>query len=383
MAGTSSAVSRLQRGVGSIVVFSLGLLSLGLIGFYELAEGRASAAAPDSKVNSVAAPHGTKPAAAKIDARGVIHLVCDAADGPRYHRSNDGGATWSHALPLVGPEARRPGLEFIVWDLAVNAAGDVHVALGTNAWKLKLPKEEWGFFYARLKAGDSAFAPVRNINRKPSEGFSLAADDKGNVTACWLADKLYANVSHDGGATFGETREIDPSFDPCNCCTTSITYGADGKLAILYREETNNDRDMFVVLWDQKAGKVTRQPVSTTSWKVDACPMTYYSIVPLGDGYLTVWPTKKRVYFARLDAAGKQLPPTEVATHGQSGMRTGLRAITNGAGDILIVWNTDGGLGWQLFGADCRPLGDEGKSATSGKGAAVVVDKKGRFVVIR
>ena len=87
--------------------------------------------------------------------------------------------------------------------MAVGKGGRVHVAMGTNAWKLKLPQEEWGFFYASLDPGASAFSPVRNINKKPSEGFSLAADDKGNVTACWLSDKLYANVSHDNGETFG------------------------------------------------------------------------------------------------------------------------------------------------------------------------------------
>ena len=93
--------------------------------------------------------------------------------------------------------------------MAVGKGGRVHVAMGTNAWKLKLPQEEWGFFYASLDPGATAFSPVRNINRKPSEGFSLAADDKGNVTACWLSDKLYANVSHDNGETFAPFVEID------------------------------------------------------------------------------------------------------------------------------------------------------------------------------
>jgi hypothetical protein len=100
------------------------------------------------------------------------------------------------------------------------------------------------FYYARLEPGAKAFSPARNINSKPSEGFSVAADDKGNVTACWLSGKLFANVSHDNGMTFGSNVEINPAYDPCNCCTTSAAYGADGKLAILYREETNNERDI-------------------------------------------------------------------------------------------------------------------------------------------
>ena len=71
--------------------------------------------------------------------------------------------------------------------------------------------------------------------------YPLKMDAKGTVTACWLSGKLYANVSHDGGKTFGPKVEINPAYDPCNCCTTSAAFGADGKLAVLYREETNNE----------------------------------------------------------------------------------------------------------------------------------------------
>ena len=100
--------------------------------------------------------------------------------------ATDGGKSFSEPLEVVDQKSQKPGLKFEVWDLAVSPDGHVHVALGTNAWKLKLPKEEWGFFYARLDPGATSFTPVQNINRLPSEGFSLAADDKGNVTACWL-----------------------------------------------------------------------------------------------------------------------------------------------------------------------------------------------------
>ena len=76
------------------------------------------------------------------------------------------------------------------------------------------PRRSGASIYASLDPGASAFSPVRNINRKPSEGFSLAADDKGNVTACWLSDKLYANVSHDNGETFAPYVEIDTPLQP-------------------------------------------------------------------------------------------------------------------------------------------------------------------------
>ena len=149
---------------------------------------------------------------------------------------------------------------------------------------------------------------MRNINRKPSEGFSLAADDKGNVTACWLSDKLYANVSHDNGETFEPFIDINRRFNPCNCCTTSAAYGDDGKLAVLYREESNNERDMYLVLWDQDRGRTTRKRLGRTLWKIDACPMTYFTVARGRGGFVAVWPTKGQIYFARLDGKGEPYP---------------------------------------------------------------------------
>jgi hypothetical protein len=343
----------------------------------------ANAAEPITKVTTIAVPHGGKPVAAKTDLKGTIHLLYDSPDGPLYVRSTDNGKTLSQPIGVVDHGSRQPGLEFGAWDMSVAPDGRVHVAMGTNAWKLKLPLEEWGFLYARLDPGAKAFSPVRNINRKPSEGYSLAADDKGNVTACWLSDKLYANVSHDSGASFGPNVEIDPALNPCNCCTTSCSYGTDGRLAILYREETNDDRDMYLVLWDQNDNQVTRTRVGSTSWNVDACPMTYYSISATPYGYLAVWPTRGEIYFARLDKNGKALSEEEVKTPGSSGMRTGVLALNDAPGNSLVAWKKDSQLGWQLYDKQGRPSGHAGSAASAGTGAAGVVGRDGRFILFR
>jgi hypothetical protein len=274
-------------------------------------------------------------------------------------------------------------LEFSAWDLAVGQAGRVHVAMGTNAWKLKLPQEEWGFYYASLDPGAKSFSPVRNINRKPSEGFSLAADAAGNVTACWLSGRLYANVSDDGGKTFGPNVEIDAGFDPCDCCTTSAAYGADGRLAVLYREETDDDRDMYLVLWDQSAGRTSRTRVGVTPWSVNACPMTYYAVTRDRAGYLAVWPTKGDIYFTRLDGTGNPTLAAEINTPGRSGMRTGVLALSAPDGSTLVAWKKDGRLGWQLYDSGGRALGPPGSAGSPSAGAAGVVAKDGNFVLFR
>ena len=336
-----------------------------------------------NSVTTVPVPEGGSPVAARTDAEGTILLLYNSADGPKYAKSSNNGKTFEPPIPVVDEASRKPGLVFEGWDMAVGKGNRVHVAMGTNAWKLKLPEKEWGFYYTSLDPGAKAFAPVRNINRKPSEGFSLAADDKGNVTACWLSGKLYANVSHDGGKTFGPRMEINPAYDPCNCCTTSAAFGADGRLAVLYREETNNERDMYLVLWDQGRNQMARTRISTTLWKIDACPMTYYTVSRNKGGFSAVWPTRGDIYFARLDAKGDLLPPGEIKTPGKAGMRTGMLALNGPKGRTLVAWRQDDCVKWQLYDARGQPSGSVGSAKSAGAGVAGVVDRRGDFILFR
>jgi hypothetical protein len=355
------------------------------LGVLLLSLSRAHAEDKANQVTITPVPDRGHPLVARADAEGTIHLLYGTADGPQYVKSTDKGKTFRPAIPVVDKASRKPGLEFQFEDMVVGQGGRIHVAMSTNAWKLKLPENEWGFYYARLEPGAKAFTPVRNINNKPSEGFSLAADDKGNVTACWLSDKLFANVSHDNGKTFGPNVEINPAYDPCNCCTTSATYGADGKLALLYREETKNERDMYLVLWDQERNQTSRTRISTTLWKINTCPMTYYTVTRAGPGFEAVWPTGEgyNIYFARLDQKGNLLPPGEIKTPGKASHRTGMIVLSGRDDSTLVAWTKASQLGWQLYDANGRALGSPGSVKSSGNGVAGIVDKEGSFFLFR
>ena len=358
-------------------------LGIAVLGMMFLGPRAAKADDGVGRVVTRPVPGKGRPVVAKTDAGGAIHLLYDSEDGPKYAKSTDDGMTFGAAIAVVDGGSRTVGLEYSAWDMAVGKGGRVHVAMGTNAWKLKLPQAEWGYFYARLDPGATAFSPARNINRKPSEGFSLAADDTGKVTACWLADKLYANVSRDNGETFAPYVEIDTRYNPCNCCTTSADYGKDGRLGVFYREETDNDRDMYLVLWDQDRGQTSRTRVSRVSWKVNACPMSYYTIARDSGGFVAVWPTRGDIYFARLDEKGAPSRQPEIKTPGRSGMRTGMIALSAPDGNTLVAWKNSDLIGWQLYGVGGRPLGRPGSAPSPGSGVAGVVGKDGRFILFR
>ncbi len=331
-------------------------------------------------VSVVHVPQGGEPIAAEIAPDGAIHLLYNLGDIPYYVKSADEGATFTTPLPVVNQEARKAGLTFDAWSLAVGKDGWIYVAMSTNNWQAKLPDVPVGLIYAMLPPGAKSFTPVRSLNEKPSEGFFVAADGKGRVTATWLANKLYVNFSTDNGRTFTPNAELNTSYDPCNCCTTRSVYGASGDLAVLYREKANDDRDVYLLIQD-KTGHLTRTRISATPWHVNACPMTYYSLTATSDGYVAAWPTKGDIYFARIDRTGAVLPPGEVKTPGRSGMRTGLVALSGKEGSTLVAWKREGELSWQLYNAEGVAQGSVVSMPSTGKGAAGVTGRHGNFIL--
>jgi hypothetical protein len=357
-------------------------LRLGFISLWLGAVVISPASESANRVSVIRVPVAGQALKAQLGTDGTIHLLLDSTDGPRYLKSQDHGRTFSEPIAVVDAAAQKPGLAFYASDLAIGQDGRVHVAMANNAWKLKLPEEDWGLYFASLAPGAKAFSPVRNINRKSSEGFSLAADGRGAVTAFFLSGKLFAMCSRDNGETFTASAEPNPAWNPCECCTTSAAYGADGRVAVIYREKTDDERDIFDGIWDQRgAAKPMRNRVSGTPWKIAACPMTYFTISRAGAGYLAAWPTKGQVYFARLDKDGGVLPPGEISTPGTSGMRNSLLALSAPDGVTLVGWKNHEVLGWQLYDVKNQPQGEPGSANSPGGGAAGVALPDGRFLL--
>jgi hypothetical protein len=333
-------------------------------------------------VTVVACPNGGSPVSARLAADGAIHLLYDQRGLCWHTVSRDNGRTFEKPICVVDPDSRKPGLEFAGADMAIGDKRQVFVAMSTNAWKLNFPKTELSLHYATLAPTASAFSPVRNLNSQSSEGFSLAADDRGNVAAVWLSEKLYANFSRDGGRTFSSNAQINTECDPCPCCTTSSVFRPNGDLAVLYREKANNNRDMYVLI-EHRDGRVTRKRVSTTLWNIDACPMSCFCISSTPAGYVAAWPTRGQVFFTRLDKEGNQLFPGEVATDGRAGIHDGILALESPNSQTLIAWNYLSNLTWQVFDAAGRRIGPSGSAPITGKWAPGVVLNDGRFILFK
>src|ERR1043166_1375880 len=130
-------------------LFSQGLcLSFAALGLAFSGAFSVDAADAAVRVKAVHIPGDAKVAKAQLGADGTIHVLLNAEVGPRYVKSTDTGVTFSAPITIVDAPLHKPGLKYQGEDLAVGKDGRVHVAMSNNAWKLKLPEEEWGFYYA-------------------------------------------------------------------------------------------------------------------------------------------------------------------------------------------------------------------------------------------
>jgi hypothetical protein len=111
--------------------------------------------------------------------------------------------------------------------------------------------------------------------------------------------------------------------------------------------------------------------------------MTYYTISRDRGGYMTTWPTKGQIYFARLDGDGNTSRAGEIKTPGMSGMRTGMLALSSPERITLVAWKKDEQIRWQLYDEDGHPSGQPGAARSLGNGMAGVVSKDGRFLLFR
>ena len=292
---------------------------------------------------------------AEVDGKGTVHVAYVAGQDAYYVKSADKGKTFSEPLRINSePGTVHPPNMFRGPDIALGKGGRVHVVWYVNAYQRKLPKDQWGVFYSHLDPGQNAFAKSRNLNHKPSDNYSLAADESGDVSVVWMAGKIFVNSSADNGETFAAAESV-PVADPCECCASRAFLGKDGSLSIAYREKANNMRDMHLLSRAANGKSFTKQKISTTPWQINACPMSGTFLGGAKNGLVAAWETKGQIFYARIDSTGTLSTPKEIKAAGKGKWPLALAAPD---GTVLVSWKDGSNLTWQL---KCLP------SATSSR----------------
>lgn len=339
------------------------------------------------KVTLIRAPDsGIQPQAA-IDSKGIVHLLYykgDPAAGDIYYNRQD-----ADGKSLVAPIRvnSQPGSAIAMgWvrgaQIAVGKGDRIHVIW--NGSSKAEPKGAGGspMLYARLRDDGAAFEPQRNLITWAGGidgGGALATDKNGGVYVFWHASAgaadeagraVFLAHSINEGKTFAREEKANPNrTGACACCSMKAFIDARGLLYVLYRAAGGNVNRDTTLLFSRNQGKSFEQK-TLAEWKLEACPLTVYSITQGASAsapVLGAWKNREQVYFARLNTEGKALAPA-VSPPGAGDNRKYPVVYANGKGETLFAWTEGtawgkgGSLVWQVYDKNGKPIGERGKA---------------------
>ncbi len=230
----------------------------------------------------------------------------------------------------------------------------VVTAIGMNAGDLVA----W-----RSEDGGVVWTDPVTVNGRPGaarEGLQdLAAGKAGRFHAAWLdlrsgKTQIWAASSADGGRTWAEAKAYEsPSGKVCECCHPSIAADVRGRVAILFRNALDGNRDMHRIdspddgrTW----GKTVK--LGTGTWSLGSCPMQGGRIAAASGGKENaVWVREEDVFLTGPGGGerriGKGLSPW----------------LAEGPGGVWAVWQrekTGGGIQILRPGGKPERLEEEG-----------------------
>lgn len=229
---------------------------------------------------------------AVIDDHGILKLVYGLEDNLYYIESTDKGKSFTKPALVAGlPEGLMLGMgrgpQITSWGdhtviTAVNEKGNIY------SWKLNRHSRQW--------EGPSR---INDVDTVAKEGFvSIAKGEGSNIYTAWNDlrsghNQLYGSVSKDGGKTWSKNKLIYASPDTtiCECCKVSMVYNNRDKLYVMWRNQLDGFRDMYLVSVEDRMNKIS-SPVKlgSGSWKLKGCPMDGGSLYSDEKGdVITVW----------------------------------------------------------------------------------------------
>ncbi|MFT5315610.1 MAG: hypothetical protein ACI9UK_001442 [Candidatus Krumholzibacteriia bacterium] len=112
--------------------------------------------------------------------------------------------------------------------------------------------------------------------------------------------KLFAALSPDGGITWGADYLIyaSPSGSICECCKPSVVADDNGNVAVLFRNDLEGNRDMYLALSnDAGVSFGTAEKQGIESWPLNGCPMDGGSVaIDAAGNVQVIWQRKGVVY---------------------------------------------------------------------------------------
>ena len=239
-----------------------------------------------------------------IDGDGRIFVAFGIGNTVQCARSADSGRTFSTAT--VGSVeslslGMRRGPRVAVTEKAI-----VVSAIGGREGK---GRDGDLLTWRSIDGGETWTGPVRvnTVASSAREGLhGMAAGSDGAVYCVWLdlrarQTEVYGARSKDGGETWEPDRLVyrSPGGSVCECCHPSVAYGSGGELAVMWRNQVQGVRDLYLAR--SADGGITFGPAEKLgegTWPLTACPMDGGSIgIGRENSIETVW-MRQGVIFA-------------------------------------------------------------------------------------
>jgi len=158
---------------------------------------------------------------------------------------------------------------------------------------------------------------INDVGGSAREGLhALAASPSGLVVVAWLdlrsgGTQIFAAVSRDHGATWAPDALVyaSPSGSVCECCHPSIAIDREGGIAVMFRNNVDGNRDMYVVRSAEEGKFASATKLSAVSWLLNACPMDGGGLAVTSSGIVATWRRESDVFLSSGDVPERRLGP--------------------------------------------------------------------------
>ncbi len=196
------------------------------------------------------------------------------------------------------------------------------------------------FSWRAARNGKGWEGPVRinDVDTIAKEGFVALVPGKGNQFFAFWNDlrtgnnQIYGALSPDGGKTWEKSKLVYSSPDTtiCECCKVSAASDRQGKLYVMWRNQLDGYRDMYLLPLNEKLEPTAAAAkLGSGSWKLDGCPMDGGNLSVDAQGKVTTaWMREGKVF---VSGPGE---PEQLIGPGRNPVAT---THKNGR---MVVWNT-------------------------------------------
>lgn len=316
--------------------------------------------------------------------------------------SADSGKTWSHPTSPGTVKYGNIGLQRQPYTVADNV-GTLHCIWENNPVGGNLL-----IYCSRSADNGKTWSEAKPAYVPKSGGHdfsSIAADDDGNVYITFLAyDEQFSDGSKhvflvrstDRGETWGSLTKVDRfvAGGSCECCMQNVTVSKSGEVAVAFRSNISNRRDVYVSK-SYDNGKTFADPIliQDEKWMINACPSTGPSLVYDATGNLHIaWRDSRNsvgrdvAYYAMLPA-GSTTTPKNVSLSGDfsQGAEYPVPAVLDtDPNNVMVVFESTLGVayGFSSDGGKTFEIKKLDESVVRSSGAAVVfVNKQQPYIM--